>query len=305
MKKNVSFDTLINHIIYTIDYIFKDDDPPQKLKNYLYLAVAGMVLNYEDYLVEEIYDTLTKIKFKLLSNQKSISKGMFYNNCLDNNYLFRKIDCDNGKSSLNYKYELIIDDLDDSPIKTLEFLVYQLNNIMFYKKKKISLGESIKIKFDYLRNEIVTNNDMNEGTMSKVFNALQSEDIIKKILELKNADLKNNKFIEALAMLDDIDIELYKIEGMDALVNLFRPLYCLDEIKKSINSLDNINLLEKEIDSILGRNTYKKISNKMELLDGMIHLCEKGINHNYYEISLEYVSIRNEFIKKYIKLKCA
>lgn len=304
MKKNVSFDTLINNIVFTVDYILKDDNSPQKLKDYLYLTVCGFVLNYDD-IVEDVYETIDNVIFKFLSDKNTTSMNLFYKNCLDNNYLFKKIDFTKSMSKLDYKYELILDDSNDSPIRILEFLVYQLNTIMFQRKRKVSFGETIMVGIDYLRKEFTTNYDTKENTMCKVFNALQAEDIIKRILELKKFNIKNEKFNNALKLLDDIDSDLYKIEGMDALVNLFRPLYNLNEIKLIVNSFDNWNLLEKEIDSILGKNTYKKTNSKIELLNSMIHLCEKGISHNYYDLSLEYVAIRNDFINKYIKLKNA
>ena len=70
----------------------------------------------------------------------------------------------------------------------------------------------------------------------------------------------------------------------------------------AINSiyLDD-DLLEKEIDSVLGKNTFKKVCKKLENLNNMILLNNKF--NNSYDLSIEYVSIRNDFINRYISKK--
>lgn len=309
MKKDLPLNTLINHITFTIDCICKGKDYPQQLKDYLYVIVYGMITNYGDAYIEDIYDVISETNFVIndfgVKSKFILNDNLFYKNCTSNNYMFKSIDLSNGFPTINIKYELLFKDIDSSKIKTLEYLTYQLNYILCKKNNKLSLGENIKLRFDYYKNGAVadglTNNEM---VIDKIFNLLQTEDIIKRILELKDTSISNDRFRNAVRSFDDVSYDIYKVEGLDSLVTLVRPLYECDDLKDIINTFD-YSSIEKEFDSILGKNSYRKICNKLEMLNDMIHRCEIGASINYYELSLEYVSIRNDYVNRYITNKYA
>ncbi len=310
MEKYMDSNILINHIILTVDCILKDKNLPQNLLNYLHFVTYGMICKYGGEYIEDIYATLENIEFinDDFSQFKNvnISNNFFYKNPSNNNYLFKSVDFGDGFPSLNLKYELLFKDIDNSVIRTLEYLSYQVNYIFLKRKRKISLSSGLKLTFDYLRNSVTNNEVLNdEKVLDKIFNILQTEDIIKHILELRGTDIKNEFFNETLCKLNDINYDSYKVDGLDALVNLIRPLYKCEDIKKLVNIYDGADSLEKEFDTILGKNSFKKVTHKIEMLSNMISRCENGISHNYYELSLEYLNLRNNYINKYITKKYA
>ena len=92
------------------------------------------------------------------------------------------------------------------------------------------------------------------------------------------------------------------------LVNLFRPLFSLDYIKKLLNinmyegTIDNI---QEEFDSVLGSGSFDKMARKLDKLYDDFYYGHLGGNVSEYIISKEYVAIRDNFINKYIKKKYA
>lgn len=309
MEKNLPLNALISHISFTVDYICRDKEYPQELNDYLYLIVYGMITNYGDTYINDIYDVISKTKFTIddfgFKSKFKLNDNLFYKNCTSNNYLFKSVDLTNIFPTINIKYELLFKNIESSSIKTLEYLTYQLNYILCQKSIKLSLSQNIKLRFDYYKNGgFIDDSSSNEMVIDKIFNLLQTEDIIKKILDLRNNEIADERVKNALNSLNNIDNDSYKVEGLDSLVTLVRPLYECHEIKNIINNF-NYSFIEKELDSILGNNSYKKICHKLEMLNDMIHRCEIGISNNYYELSLEYVSIRNNYVNKYIANKYA
>lgn len=301
MNEKKYLNTLINNVVYTIDTLFKEKNPQQDLLDYLYLITTGMILNYGEDYVEEIYNTIKNIKY-IRESSSPQEQILYYQNPANHNYLNRFIDFANLKF-LNFKYELQLKKIDASNIKTLEYLTHEINYILFTKKRHFSLKDTLKVRFNFFTNHIIEERKEKEQAIDKVFNILQSEDIIKQILRLKSSSIKNPKFKRALKPFDRIQEELYKVEGLDVLVNLLRPLYNHKDIKTLINSLNSQDLLKKELDNVLGKDAYKEICKKLESLNYLI--SNSNNNNNYYLLSCEYVSIRNDYIKKYINLKYA
>ena len=304
MLESTDFNTLINHIVFTTDTLLKDRNYSPELRGYLYLIVTGMILSYGNDYIEDIYNMISTVKFRDEKELRNYSNDGYdllsYVNPTNHNYLSRMFDYTCSFPTISFNYELLYKDIDSSNIKTLEYLVHELNYILFNKNKKYSLINSIKIRYDYLRNDLEVDDEV--STFNRVFNVLQCEDIIKRILELRTLDIKNVKFKNVLDKFTDIDSEIYKFEGLDMLVNLFRPLYRFKDTKSFIdNSIfyDN-DLIENEFDKILGRNSYKNVCKKLESLNGMLYNSSQS---SYYALSLEYVAIRNDFVKKYIDIK--
>ena len=309
MLDSINFNTLSNTVIYTLDTLLASKKYPESLLNYLYLITLGMILNYGDEFIEDIYNTILFTNFTFENNNKYQIKeknNLYYKEPLNNNYLKKWFDLSTNLPTVKINNNLLFKIIGGSNIKTLEYLTSELNYILFNKHKKYSLKNIFKIKFDYFKNGLTEKkNQKYSETIDKIFSTLQAEDIIKTIIKLKNYNIKNKKLKNALNMFPNIDINNYRIEGLDLLVNLFRPLYEIKEIKQLINKnilLEN-NIIEKEFDKILGKNTYKNICNKLNYLNQLYEKNKEGLYNNYFNFSLEYVFIRNEFINKYLNKK--
>lgn len=303
MLKSINFNTLINHVVFTMNTLLKNKEYNSELLEYLYLITTGMIMTYGDNYIDDIYTTISNVKFSNERNIKDYTDNNinYYVNPTKHNYLNRLFNVNCTFPTIKFDYDLLYKKIDASNIKTLEFLTHELNFILFNKNKKYSLVNSIKYRYDYYMNSLDIDEDNN--VINRIFNVLQSEEIIKNILKLKDINITNKVFKNALDKFTDIDLSTYRFEGEEILTNLFRPLYKYNEFKDiAINSiyLDD-DLLEKEIDSVLGKNTFKKVCKKLENLNNMILLNNKF--NNSYDLSIEYVSIRNDFINKYISKK--
>lgn len=309
MLEKDNFNTLINHITFTTDYILKDKKYPTELCEYLYLIIAGMIINYGDELIDDVYNMIEDVKFITFDKTNlhySNSNDYLYVSPTDHNYLDKRIDLSSNFSTIKPSYELLYNEVESSNIKTLEYLSHELNYILFSKKKKIKFTHSIKLRYNYLRNN-VEYEDNEISTFNKVFNVLQAEDIVKTVLKLRNKDIKNIHFKKALDKLKYIDFNTYKFEGKDLLVNLFRPLYEVPKLKVLINKNNFLNedAIAKEFDDILGNDSYRKTCKKLDSLDYMISTESKYKDSYYYDLSVEYLSIRNEFVNKYLIKTCS
>lgn len=303
MLESINFNTLINHVVFTMNTLLKNKEYNSELLEYLYLITTGMIMTYGDNYIDDIYTTISNVKFSNERNIKDYTDNNinYYVNPTKHNYLNRLFNVNCTFPTIKFDYDLLYKKIDASNIKTLEFLTHELNFILFNKNKKYSLVNSIKYRYDYYMNSLDIDEDNN--VINRIFNVLQSEEIIKNILKLKDINITNKVFKNALDKFTDIDLSTYRFEGEEILTNLFRPLYKYNEFKDiAINSiyLDD-DLLEKEIDSVLGKNTFKKVCKKLENLNNMILLNNKF--NNSYDLSIEYVSIRNDFINRYISKK--
>lgn len=303
MLESINFNTLINHVVFTMNTLLKNKEYNSELLEYLYLITTGMIMTYGDNYIDDIYTTISNVKFSNERNIKDYTDNNinYYVNPTKHNYLNRLFNVNCTFPTIKFDYDLLYKKIDASNIKTLEFLTHELNFILFNKNKKYSLVNSIKYRYDYYMNSLDIDEDNN--VINRIFNVLQSEEIIKNILKLKDINITNKVFKNALDKFTDIDLSAYRFEGEEILTNLFRPLYKYNEFKDiAINSiyLDD-DLLEKEIDSVLGKNTFKKVCKKLENLNNMILLNNKF--NNSYDLSIEYVSIRNDFINRYISKK--
>lgn len=303
MLESINFNTLINHVVFTMNTLLKNKEYNSELLEYLYLITTGMIMTYGDNYIDDIYTTISNVKFSNERNIKDYTDNNinYYVNPTKHNYLNRLFNVNCTFPTIKFDYDLLYKKIDASNIKTLEFLTHELNFILFNKNKKYSLVNSIKYRYDYYMNSLDIDEDNN--VINRIFNVLQSEEIIKNILKLKDINITNKVFKNALDKFTDINLSTYRFEGEEILTNLFRPLYKYNEFKDiAINSiyLDD-DLLEKEIDSVLGKNTFKKVCKKLENLNNMILLNNKF--NNSYDLSIEYVSIRNNFINRYISKK--
>lgn len=299
MINEESLNTLINQVIYSLDHLLKDKHYSQDILDYLYLITTGMIILYGDDLVDDIYDTIldTKIIKKPEYMVNSPTTLDYYINPIYNNYLFKNI------KSRNYiDYGILFNKIDNSFIKTLEYMTYLFNNLLFHRHDKVSIKEHLYLQFERIFHGNTINMQKKDTlkTLDKVILLLQSEDIIKVLLNLRIFKIKNKKFRKCLDNLNNINVDLYKIEGLDSLVTLFRPIYNDKKVKELINSYEGMLSFEKQYDLILGKNAFYNLVNNVEILDKLIN--EDNINGNYYKYAEKYLELRNNFINKYILL---
>lgn len=299
MINEESLNTLINQVIYSLDHLLKDKHYSQDILDYLYLITTGMIILYGDDLVDDIYDTIldTKIIKKPEYMVNSPTTLDYYINPIYNNYLFKNI------KSRNYiDYGILFNKIDNSFIKTLEYMTYLFNNLLFHRHDKVSIKEHLYLQFERIFHGNTINMQKKDTlkTLDKVILLLQSEDIIKVLLNLRIFKIKNKKFRKCLDNLNNINVDLYKIEGLDSLVTLFRPIYNDNKVKELINSYEGMLNFEKQYDLILGKNAFYNLVNNVEILDKLIN--EDNINGNYYKYAEKYLELRNNFINKYILL---
>ena len=299
MINEESLNTLINQVIYSLNHLLKDKHYSQDILDYLYLITTGMIILYGDDLVDDIYDTIldTKIIKKPEYMVNSLTTLDYYINPIYNNYLFKNI------KNRNYiDYGILFNKIDNSFIKTLEYMTYLFNNLLFHRHDKVSIKEHLYLQFERIFHGNTINMQKKDTlkTLDKVILLLQSEDIIKVLLNLRTFKIKNKKFRKCLDNLNNINVDLYKIEGLDSLVTLFRPIYNDKKVKELINSYEGMLNFEKQYDLILGKNAFYNLVNNVEILDKLIN--EDNINGNYYKYAEKYLELRNNFINKYILL---
>lgn len=299
MINEESLNTLINQVIYSLNHLLKDKHYSQDILDYLYLITTGMIILYGDDLVDDIYDTIldTKIIKKPEYMVNSLTTLDYYINPIYNNYLFKNI------KNRNYiDYGILFNKIDNSFIKTLEYMTYLFNNLLFHRHDKVSIKEHLYLQFERIFHGNTINMQKKDTlkTLDKVILLLQSEDIIKVLLNLRTFKIKNKKFRKCLDNLNNINVDLYKIEGLDSLVTLFRPIYNDNKVKELINSYEGMLNFEKQYDLILGKNAFYNLVNNVEILDKLIN--EDNINGNYYKYAEKYLELRNNFINKYILL---
>lgn len=290
-KLNINY--LINNIIYTINNHFKGHTTSPILTKYLSLITTGMILNYGEDYIEDIYDTILTTNYCLSPSKNTLSNVLNYQNPTQNNYLEQNLNI----KSKNNSYTILFQEIDSSPIKTLEFLTYKLNYILFNKHQKKSLTDNIKLKLSYFNNHFILNNDTNPNLLENIFNIIQTEAIIKIILKLDINNIKNKEFKNSILEYQNIDINTYQVEGLDIFANLFKPLYNHKRTKNIIDSYNNIELIKKELDTTLGKNTYKNTYNQLLKI---YNLMNSNNTKYYFELSNYYVDIRNNVINKYL-----
>lgn len=293
-KLNINF--IINNVMFTIDDHFKEMSITPRMKEYLYLVATGMILNYGYEYIKDIYDTIFNTRY--YKKSKNVIDTLYYENPVVNNYLEKEVNIKNSHND----YSILWEEIDNSPIKTLEFLTYQMNYIMFNKHRNNRKNDIIKVKFSPINLNFLFKRDKQDNILEQVFCVIQSEEIIKNILKLNINVIKNKRFNKILLELQDVDINTYQIEGLNILANLFRPLYKDDKLKDIIDSYDNIELIKKELDTVLGKNTYKNTYKQLVTINKLINTKEVK---NYYELANYFVDIRNNVINKYIRLKWA
>lgn len=303
MNNNSTINSIINEIVYKINSMLSNRNIDQNICNYIYLTTIGLILKYGNDISDDIYNLISKINI--------ITK---YNEIL-------KISSDNGKNELfkdntvkvmtfydeyNDIYNICIkDDMKFSGIVFLELLVKELNLLLnsMHNSKLSENGCEIKrigLCQEYYFNDKTIKIEGN--IINEVFNILQSEEIIKLIIDLKIYNIECDNIRSVLNDFAVINSNDYTFTDSNVLVNIFRRLYNIDSFREMItNALlkGDVNVLKESIDSTLGFDAYKILD--YNLTEAYISFEEAKIsNLKVYDYTLRHCLLRN-MINLYIK----
>ncbi len=268
MDRSKDLNIIAENVVTFIDSKFKNDNVPQEVLNYLYLAVTGLSMSLGLEYVDDIFSLLDKVTF---INNTDI-------NNLDNYSVIPRISEDTS-----IKYQLYIKDISNGNYSTLEFIIKEFINILCINN---------------------TNIDINSTLVFNVIKVLTIEDSINNILYIKNYYIYNSKFKKALDSFEDILNNWYYANGYENIVNLFRPLFKFNYIKKLlIIDLINGNYQDiyDEFDRVLGENSFINMLNSLRNINR--DLGKKNVPT--YNVACTYLNIRNKFVQNYISLKFA
>lgn len=272
----------------------------EKYKFYVYDTILNtnyIIDNYSDFkLAHTIRDVLSKNVYEYHSNNVmsicNIEKG--FNSDL---------------SDYRATYSLCITNRCVSDLDLLEGLIRELNKIFLSKNHTfITLDNKVVLRngisSTYLSD---TNSFEDKKTINDVISYLQIEDILRVTKSLKYNG-NNKELNKLLNNIKNYDMDNIILDCCLPLVNLFRPLFSLEYVKGllNINMFEgNIDNICNEFDSILGHGSFDRMSKKLDKLYEDFYNGTLGANVSEYNISKEYVSIRDNFINKYIKKKYA
>ncbi len=205
-------------------------------------------------------------------------------------------------------YSLFITNRCINSLDLLEGLIRELNKIFLSKNHTFFNNEDKVVLRNGISTTYLSNSSIeNKKTINDVISYLQIEDLLKvtKTLEYNGNNKELNKLLNTIK---DYDMDNIILDCCLPLVNLFRPLFDLDYVKGLLNinmfegTIDNIS---NEFDSVLGRGSFDRMSKKLDKLYEDFYNGTLGGNVSEYNISKEYISIRDNFINKYIKKKYA
>ena len=316
-----SINGFINQIVFTIDSIYKDKKVSQELLDYLYLIAAGMITNYGIQYYGDVLKVFSDVNFaygkKDIYSKVSedlrlqLDREFANHNSAEALTLFEvhEIGRLNHLPILNIKYLVCVLDNKANSLTLLEYLTHELNHILMSQKNTFSFKDNAILLRNGLFNALVVgdNHPSESGrTINEVVNTLQTEDVMKNIFDFKSYNIENKKFKNALKIVRKINKETYRAGGYELFVNLFRPLYEEEAVKKMLNR----NILEgkvsdvhKYFDDILGIGSFDRMSKKLDNVYILLTQGKVGRQVSNYEFSSDMLVIRDTFVKKFTDMK--
>ncbi len=266
MAENKEINTIVDNVILAIDNKNKDEFVPQELLNYLYLSTIGLCISLGENYVDDLFNVINRVT---LVNKLDYKTSDDY------------VVLSNFNSNFEIDYKFFIRNIEAGNVYTLEFIIKELLSLLC---------------------EVDLNMDTNDKFISEVLKNLEVEDTISTIINLREFDIKNDKFNEAFKCFREFNLDNYSAKGYEAIVNLFRPLYKFSTIKQLFvnNLIDGryYNIYE-EFDNILGSNAFLNMIDSLKTIRSS--LMKKNIPT--YKVACSYLNIRNKFIQNYINLK--
>lgn len=310
---------LVDQVVLDLESKLNEKLNAHNIVNHLLLVASSMIAYYGEKYKFYVYNTILSTNyiiddysdFKLTHTIRDVLSKNVYEYRSNNVMSICNIERDTNIDNLQaYRatYSLCITNRCVSSIDMLESLIRELNKIFLSTNNSFRyLDNNITLRNGIALTNLKDSNFEDKKTINDVISYLQIEDILRviKTLEYNGNNKELNKLLNDIK---DYDMDNIVLDCCLPLVNLFRPLFNLDFVKGLLNinmfegSIDNIS---KEFDSVLGIGSFDRMSKKLDKLYSDFYNGHLGYNVNEYNISKEYVSIRDNFIKKYIKKKYA
>lgn len=310
---------LINQDVDYLESKLKDKLNAHNIVNHLLLVASSMIAYYGEKYKFYIYDVILNTNyiiddysdFKLTHTIRDVLSKNVYE--YRSNYVMSicNIDKDSNIDDLQaYRatYSLCITNRCVGSIDMLESLIRELNKIFLSKNNSFRyLDNNITLRNGIALTNLNDSNIEDKKTINDVISYLQIEDILNVTKRLSYTG-DNKELNKLLNDIKDYDMDNIILDCCLPLVNLFRPLFNLDYVKGllNVNMFEgNIDNISNEFDSVLGIGSFDRMAKKLDKLYDDFCNGHLGCNISEYSISKEYVSIRDNFIKKYIKKKYA
>lgn len=310
---------LVDQVVLDLESKLNEKLNAHNIVNHLLLVASSMIAYYGEKYKFYVYNTILSTNyiiddysdFKLTHTIRDVLSKNVYEYRSNNVMSICNIERDTTIDDLQaYRatYSLCITNRCVSSIDMLESLIRELNKIFLSTNNSFRyLDNNVTLRNGIALTNLKDSNIEDKKTINDVISYLQIEDILRviKTLEYNGNNKELNKLLNDIK---DYDMDNIILDCCLPLVNLFRPLFNLDFVKGLLNinmfegSIDNIS---KEFDSVLGIGSFDRMSKKLDKLYSDFYNGHLGYNVNEYNISKEYVSIRDNFIKKYIKKKYA
>lgn len=287
----------INYLVTKIKININKGISKSSISDYLILIALGMTLKYGFDKIDSVCNVITNVDY--IVNADVLEKIIFNNGIsIKSNVVSIK---ENNNSERN-ALVLQAKSLNVPSLKMLEILTYEINNLFNNQKKQInSLYET---SIDGLFSNYAECIDSNKIICNSI-KALQAEDIIKIILNLKNCNILDKQvklFVDSISL---IDSDNYVYFNNNVTLNIFRRLYEIDDFKEKINHLsmeENIINLKTDLKEVIGMGTYEELMEKIYLLNKSFY--QNNSLGNHYQLSQIYCDIRS-IIMKYISIRYA
>ena len=303
MLNTVPINSLINRIVPKVNDLLTQEDLNQNICDYLYLVAVGLVLKYGEILEDDISSLFSKVRIetkynKIVKIAKSFGKDELFSD--------EKIKSWTFYDESNDLYIVCIkDDIKFNGILFLELLVKEFNLLLNSLNNNDLIEDGCKVKRTGLCQEYVHDNKtikIEGNVINEVFNILESEDIIKLILDMRSNNIECDNIRNILNEFKVINSDDYTFTGNNVLVNIFRRLYSIEEFKNMITNVllnGNVNELKDSIDDALGFDAYKILD--YNLTEAYLNFEEAKVsNLKVYDYTLRHCLLRN-MINLYIK----
>ena len=307
---------IINKILLELDNLFNERNTPVIFRDYIKLAVCGMVLYYGEDYYDLIINSLNEINFyyglddiksnsaldiKQVENRINSGESAF---TLYNISMSKRTN--DGIPDIHINYSICVNEsYNVNDLLFLEFIVHELNHIICSKCNSLFMDENNNVGFRngfymaYLKTNM---QDNGKGRIfNEVINSLMTEDIITILLSLDDECL-----LDILDRFQKYNITQYNASGYSILTTLFRPLFNINEFKdfsKSCLMDGNIFDMKNLFDSHLGLNKYEEMIDKLDVFFEYYMKLIKGAkfaNTLPFDLSRIYMDIRDNYLKEFI-----
>jgi len=272
--------------------LLEDKHIPSPYLEYIELILISISSIYQE---KDISNLISKTNF--IFNTTNIIKDQIKG--YKNEKALTKTNIDN---ELNITYTIIINtDYQATTYQIIEFISHELNNI-YCSLKQTFIKKDNELLFHNGLFVSNLNNSKNYGkTLNEVYNSYQTEKIIEQIKSIDPLTI-DDKLYKTVTELNNSIPKHIKSPRYPNEVALFREFLSNEQIKKIVdNNIKNGNVLviEEIFNSILGKDSYQSLNNKLDELSDYLHKSKKL---KVREISILNCEIRNiiqNFTKNY------